>query len=75
MSVAVIETAIGGINGTNRDFQTVTPYVPGSVVIFLNGLSLVKDYDEGWEELGGTKLRMKIAPFLGDALQIYYRPC
>lgn len=74
MAAAVLEPVIGAVNGSNRDFRTASQYVPGTLVVFLNGLALAADTDDGWIELGGNRFRMKTAPFAADAVQVYYRP-
>jgi hypothetical protein len=74
MPKALVATAIGTVDGVNRDFQTGAPYLLGSTVVFLNGMALRRDWDNGWVELGSDKIRMNEAPITGDALQIYFRP-
>ena len=74
MLKALISVATGIIDGMNRDFQTSAPYVPGSTVVFLNGIALRKDWDNGWAEFGGSTIRMNEAPIDGDVVQVYFRP-
>jgi len=66
------EIALGVVNGVNRDFSVGFDYVPGTTAVFLNGLALRKDWDDGWEELGKKKFRMKIPPLDGDVVQVFY---
>lgn len=68
----IIRPAIGIVNGVNRDFRTPSPYVPGSVVVYLNGFSKVQTNDDGWDEQGYDKVRLKEAPAVGDTVQLYY---
>ena len=68
----IIRPAIGVVNGTNVDFRTPSPYVPGSVVVFLNGVSRVQSADDGWTEEGYDRFKMKEAPRMGDVVEAYY---
>lgn len=74
MVKALIWPATGNVDGVNRVFQSVGPYVPGSTVVFLNGIALRKDWDNGWVELGSDKVRLNEAPIPGDEVQVYFRP-
>jgi len=67
-----IEKLSGPVNGVNLTFETPQNFVPGSVKVFVNGIVLVADMDDGWTELGTKKVVMKIAPIPGDVLQAYY---
>jgi hypothetical protein len=49
-------------------------YTPGSVQVFRNGLLLEPSFADGFIELGGKKIQMKIAPEPGEVLQAYYLP-
>ena len=68
----IIRPAIGVVNGVNVGFRTPSPYVPGSVVVFLNGFSRVQSADDGWTEEGYDKFKMKEAPRTGDVVEAYY---
>jgi hypothetical protein len=70
----VIEPAVGTANGTNQLFETNVPYKPGSVVMFLNGQAKRQDHDDGWTELGGKKVHLKVAPRTQDVVFFYYIP-
>jgi hypothetical protein len=72
--VGVIEVATGAVDGTNRLFRVSASYAPGSVQVWLNGLLLKRDYDDGWAELGSNVIRLKVAPVSGDTVQVFYRP-
>lgn len=74
MAKALFVVALGTADGVNRDFTVGAPYVPGSTIVFLNGAALRKDYENGWAELGGDRIRMNEAPFAGDVVQVYLRP-
>lgn len=70
--VPVIERAIGAVNGVNRVFSSSADYVPGSVQVFRNGLLGERTLVDGWNELGGRKVRLQEAPRDDDVIQIYY---
>lgn len=70
--VPVIERAVGPTNGTNRLFRSTADYVPGSVQVFRNGLMGERTLVDGWNELGGRKVRVQEAPETGDVIQLYY---
>jgi len=75
----IIEPLQGPVNGTNRVFSASADYLPGSAQVFVNGQLKTKDLVDGWEELGGRRIRMKIAPVvhptsIPDVLSIYYLP-
>lgn len=74
MPATVIEVAVGVIDGVNTTFRVSVMYVPGSLQVWLNGLLLRKDWDNGWVELGSNKFRLKEAPISGDVVQAYFRP-
>ena len=74
MGQLVIEPAIGAVDGLNRDFRTTASYVPGSTVLFLNGLVLIRSADNGWSETRHNQIRLKEAPLAGDDVQIGYLP-
>lgn len=64
----------GVTNGFNKLFETPTPYLAGSVMVFLNGILLEKNLDDGWSEGGNRKISMKVAPLADDVLEAYYIP-
>lgn len=68
----IIEPLLGVVNGTNKLFETTAPYVPNSVVVFLNGQAKVREHDDGWEELGHKRIRLKEAPHVDDDVMAYY---
>lgn len=69
-----IRPVVGVVDGANQDFETESDYVPGSLVISLNGQLKRADFDDGWLEMGGKKLQMKMAPKVGDVLMATWRP-
>lgn len=66
-------TLAGDVNGMNEVFRTPVPYVSGSVAVFLNGQLLEQDPPSGWQELGGTRVRVFPAPQPGDVVQAFFR--
>jgi hypothetical protein len=72
MAGARIEDAIGATDGVNRLFKVSTPFVPGSTVVFLNGVAKVATLSDGWTEIGSDTIQMTLAPDSGDVVQIYY---
>jgi len=80
VKLPVIEQLQGPVNGSNVLFQTSVDYVPGSTHVFLNGMAWTQPLENGWDELGGRRIRMKEAPRAvpppgnPDVLQVYYLP-
>jgi hypothetical protein len=78
MAYPVIEPLLGPVNSSNLVFETTVEYRPASVQVFQNGQLKTKLLDDGWVELGGKKIRMKIAPRSGpgwaDVMSVYYIP-
>jgi len=71
---APLVEAIGDVDGVNRDFNTSTPYAPGSLQIFRNGRLVTRDLDDGYEEVDPVNMtfRMKVAPKGGDVLFAFW---
>ena len=72
--VPVFETPSGSINGANRDYYTSGDYRSGTVRMFRNGVLQRKDLVDGWDEMGGKRVRMKEAPETGGVVRVYYIP-
>jgi hypothetical protein len=70
----LVEVPTGIINGLNRVFQTQYPYIAGSTQVWLNGQMKDPKFADGWVENGGVFFTMKVAPEVGDVVQVYYRP-
>lgn len=68
----VPETAIGIPDGVRTIFRTSVAYVPGSLMVFLNGQLKERDHEDGFEEMGGRKFRMKEAPRSFEVVQVAY---
>jgi hypothetical protein len=64
--------ATGTADGHNTVFELPRPYVPKSLVVYLNGRASVATFDDGWVELGGRKLQMKVPPRPGDTIMAFF---
>lgn len=73
MSDPVLAEAIGPIDGVNVDFTTPSAYFPGTLWVYVNGVLVERDGDEGAVELGGNAFRLREALFPGDTLHAYYQ--
>lgn len=70
----VIRDLAGTVNGSNKDFTTSTPYVAGTIRVFVNGISYSpSDAQWGYSELDDTTIRMTTAPLSGYIMQAFYR--
>jgi len=70
----VIRDLSGTVNGVNKDFTTSTPYVAGTIRVFVNGiLYSPADTQWGYSELDDTTIRMTTAPLSGYTMQAFYR--
>jgi hypothetical protein len=67
------EVPIGPVNGVNKVFVTAKPYIAGSVTVFLNGISDIAGNEDGHVELGNSTIELKVAPLVGDVVQVFYR--
>ena len=65
--------AIGTPDGALVDFQTQHPYQAGTLRVLINGIYRRADLDNGFDELGGSDFRMKVAPRTGDTVWTFYR--
>lgn len=72
MSEPVLTEAIGVIDGSNVDFTTPSPYYPGTLFSYLNGLLQRQSDEDGPIEMGDNRVRMRIAPRSTDTLHFYY---
>ena len=66
------EIVIGTVNGNNKKFMTRNEYKPGTLLVSLNGVALIKNSVTGWTEAKPNKFNMKIAPEIGDELLAGY---
>lgn len=70
----VIRDLSGTVDGANTDFTTSTPYVAGTIRVFVNGiLYSPSDTQWGYTELDDTTIRMTTAPLSGYTMQAFYR--
>lgn len=72
MPQLIVEPLTGIIDGVNTTFSTSGTYTPGTIKVFLNGQLKRKEFDDGFIELGGTQIQMKIPPEPMDDLQARY---
>lgn len=70
----LFETLAGAIDGVNVDFQTTRSYKSSSVRVWVNGRLEVVDFDDGWIELGGNIIRLKVPPLVGMVVRASYTP-
>jgi hypothetical protein len=66
------ETLLPAPDGIAIDFFTSKTYKLNSVSLWINGIKLIRDWDDGFEELGGNMIRMKEAPLEFDSVQAEY---
>lgn len=61
----------GLINGSNAIFQSLFPFVPESLQVFLNGVSqaLAIDYTTS----GTQTINLSVSPIIGDIIRINYK--
>ena len=73
------EVPSGAINGSNVVFTVSLPYVLGSTAVWLNGVLLRRDLDDGWSESspGIGEITLNEAPLASgscpDVLQVFYK--
>jgi hypothetical protein len=70
----VLRNLAGTIDGVNKVFTTPSPYVADTVALWVNGVLLAGPLDNGFIELGGDQIEIKVAPQPGDTLQAIYEP-
>jgi hypothetical protein len=69
MQQAVTEAAIGTVNSINVQFQTTASYLPGTVLVYLNG-QLRKQ--EMVTETGNRTFTLDSPPHTGDSVEVRY---
>lgn len=63
------ETAGGAVNGVNKVFSTLKPYVSGKLGVLRNGIEV----DPATiTELTSTTYQLATAPYPGDRIQNFY---
>jgi hypothetical protein len=80
VAIPRFELAAGVVDGVNLIFTTPTPYLAGSVAVFLNGQLKRADFMDGWAEtsptLGTITLGMPPEPASNgnpdDVVQVFY---
>jgi len=66
------ERPVGSIDGANRAFQTDAEFVPATLRVWLNGLLVRGEDEDGWEVTGVATFEMRRAPVAGDTLLCRY---
>lgn len=61
-------------DGLQTDFQTSQAYLPNSLSLWVNGVLVVDELDNGFLLPGGTTVTLKVAPLTGDTLEARYDP-
>jgi hypothetical protein len=74
MPIPRFEVPSGAINGTNMVFTVSVPYLMGSSAVFINGMLMRPDYDDGWIETDPAvgEVTLKVAPLVLDVVQIFF---
>ena len=71
MGLPRIDNATGDVDGANRFFYVPNPYVPGTLVVMINGRQLDDDLENGWIErdpaAGMFEMRRPPSPSQGAA--------
>lgn len=68
------EVPAGAVDGSNQIFTVSVPYGAGTIAVFLNGMLMRADYDDGWVEANPAsgQVEMKQAPLVSDVVQIFF---
>lgn len=74
MTIPKYAVPSGAINGANTLFTVGEAYTPGSVAVFLNGLLVRRDDDDGWTESNpsGGEITLTEAPRTCDTVNVFY---
>lgn len=74
MSIPHFEVPSGAINGSNTVFTLSQSYQVGTTAVFVNGVLMQRDLEDGWFETNSVTgvITLKIAPTVGDVLQVFY---
>lgn len=74
MATPRFEIAVGAINGSNAVFTVSQAYVANSTAVFINGLLMRRDLEDGWSESSPTigQVTLTEAPKTGDVIQIFF---
>lgn len=68
------EVPIGAINDSNLVFTLSRGYQPNTTAVFINGVLMRRDLDDGWLETASASgvVTLKVAPSTGDIVQIFF---
>ena len=69
-SIVWKETPAGAVNGTNMSFTTSSPYISGSLQVFVNGLAQSGFTTE--TAAGSGNFSLDVAPQTGDDIKVQY---
>ncbi len=70
-SIVWKETPTGAVNGTNKNFTTSSPYISGSLQVFVNGLAQSGFTTE--TAPGSGNFSLDVAPKTGDDIKVQYQ--
>ena len=71
---SVLRAMNGSVNGVNKQFSTITKFVPGTIRVVQNGQVYEADDErKGWTELTDQTIEMIEAPRTGDEMQAFYQ--
>ena len=73
MSTEQIKRLSGAADGVNKIFETPSPFLPGTLRAFRNGVAYEADDDVwGWTELSVTQIEFTTAPMEDTVVQAFY---
>jgi hypothetical protein len=70
-SFVIGETPSGLVNGSNAIFQSLFPFTPESLQVFVNGVSQALTID--YTTSGTQTINLSVSPILGDIIRINYK--
>ena len=73
MNAYFFHDARGVVDGVNKRFSSPVAYAPASLEVFINGLLLRRQDEDGWTVLTTTEFELKEAPRVGDLVRISFR--
>jgi hypothetical protein len=68
----VNETMGGTKNGSNKTFTTFYPFVSTKIMVFRNGLKLIRGATNDYTELSPTSIEINAAPTSTEAIEAVY---
>lgn len=70
----IFEFPTGKIDGINKIFRLKNNYKKYSLHVFLNGVLINENLEEGWFTTTSNKFVLLEAPLEGDIVGVYYSP-